>query len=108
MATIPKRAYKGQPGTGTAVLATVPASKRWMSVQVIVCNTTATPATITLGVNGSAVADSFVRAASILGNTTETIDLGTGLVLSAAETIDGFQGTAAALTVFIGVIEEDV
>lgn len=108
ISVVPLQVYGAQPGIGSAVLATVPALKRWMSVQVILANTTALPATVTLGKNGSAAANQFVPAVSIPGNTTETLDLGTGLVLSAGDTIQGLQGTAAAITVFIGVISEDV
>lgn len=108
MAHIPLQAYNGQPGTTTAVLATVPASKRWTSVQAVVANTSGSAATVTVGKNGSAAANQFLPAVSIPANTTETLDLGLGLVLVAGDTIDGLQDTASAITLHIGVIEEDV
>jgi hypothetical protein len=108
MAVIPVQAYEGQPGTVTAVLATVPANKRWFSLQVILSNTSGSAATVTIGKNGSAAAEQFIPAVSIPANTVETLDLGSGLVLQAADSIEGFQGTSGAITVFVGVTAEDV
>lgn len=98
--------YDAQPGTVTGVLATVPVGAKWASVQVLLSNESGSAATVTLGKNGSGAGTQFVPGVSILANTVETLDLGTGLVLEAGDTIDGFQGTAGAITVFIGVIEE--
>lgn len=97
-----EQVYEGQPPAIAGVLATVPAATKWFSLQVIVCNTTGADATITLGKNGTADADLFVSAAAIAANQTQTIDLGTGLVLQAADTIEGLQGTAGAITLHIG------
>lgn len=101
-----EQVYEGQPGTVTGVLATVPAATKWFSLQVVVCNTTALPASISLGKNGTTAAELFISAASIPANTTETLDLGTGIVLDATDTIDGLQGTSAAITVHIGATVE--
>lgn len=101
-----QQVYEGQPGTVTGVLVTVGAGEKWFSLQVIVCNTTGSAATITLGKNGTTAAEQFIAAASIPANTTETLDLGTGLVLDAGDTIDGLQGTGSAITVHIGATVE--
>lgn len=101
-----EQVYEGQPGTVTGVLATVPAATKWFSLQIVVCNTTGSAATVTLGKNGITDAECFIKAASIPANTTETLDLGTGVVLDATDTIDGLQGTSAAITVHIGATVE--
>lgn len=88
-----------QPGTSTGVLYTVPASRRVVLKQVVLANTSAGAATVTLGIGGTAAADQIVPAVSIPANTVETLDC--SQVLEAAETIDGLQGTGAAITVTI-------
>lgn len=105
---VPLQVYDAQPGTVTGVLATVPADHRWMSLQILLANTTILAATVTLGKNGSAAANQFVPTVSIPANTVETLDLGTALVLEAGDTIDGLQGTSGAISVFVGVIDEDL
>lgn len=102
------QAYEGQPGTVTGVLATVPADHKWTSVQVLLANTTGSAATITLGKNGSAAVNQFVPSVSIPANTVETLDLGSGVVLEAGDTIDGLQGTSSAITVYVGVVDENL
>jgi hypothetical protein len=101
-----KQAYAGQPGTVTGVLATVPGGAKWASVQVLLSNESGNDATVTLGKNGSGAGTRFIPTVLIPANTVETLDLGDGLVLIAGDTIDGYQGTSGAMTVFIGVIEE--
>lgn len=101
-----KQVYEGQPGVGTAVLATVGLGAKWAQLQVLLSNESGTAATVTLGKNGTGAGTLFVPTVSILPNTVETLDLGVGLVLEAGDTIDGFQGSAGAITVFIGAVEE--
>lgn len=101
-----KQVYDAQPGTVTAVLATVPGGAKWSSIQVLLSNESGSPATVTLGKNGSGAGTQFVPSVSILANTVETLDLGVGLVFEAGDTIDGLQGTSGAVTVFIGAVEE--
>lgn len=88
------------------MLFTVAASKRVTLKQIIVANTTATVATVTVGQSGTAAANQFIPAVSIPGNTVVTFDL--TLVLEATETIDGLQGTASAITLTISGVEESV
>lgn len=102
-----KRLYgPAQPGTSTAVLATVPAGKRWTIRMLVLANVTASPATVTLGVNGTGVEDQIVPALSIAANT--PVEKPYLLPLEAGETLDGLQGTSAAITVTVSGIEEDI
>lgn len=107
MAAVPDRVYgPAQPGTSTAVLATVPASTRWTIRSIVICNTTGTAATLTLGIGGTAVGDRLLSAISVPANDTLIVEPWTQL--DAAETIDGLQGTSGALTVSISVVSETV
>lgn len=104
MAVTEDRLYgPAQPGTVTGVLYTVPGATAAVIKQIIVANTTASVATITLGVNGSAAADAILFEVEVEANETYTLD--TSLPLATAETIDGLQGTSAALTVSISGYE---
>lgn len=107
MAVTPTRVYgPAQPGTSTAVLATVAASKRWIVKQVLLANTTGAAASVTLGIGGTAAANQIVPAVLVPANDVETIDM--TLVMTAAETLNGLQGTSAAVTVTVTAIVEDV
>lgn len=101
-----KRFYLGQPGTVTGVLFTVDAARRVTIKQVTLANTTALPATVTLGVNATTAAARVVPGVSIPANTIVVVDM--TLVLEAAEAIHGLQGTASAITVQISGVEEQV
>jgi hypothetical protein len=67
-----------------------------------VANTTGTAATITIGVGGVAVAQSFYYTVSIPAN--GSLDWTGMLVLGAGETLQSLQGTASALTVAVSGI----
>lgn len=100
MAVTEERLYgPAQPGTSTGVLYTVPGATTAVVKQILVANTTAGAATITIGINGTADADVILSEVSIAANETYTLD--TSIPLAAAETIDGLQGTSGALTVTI-------
>lgn len=102
-----KRLYgPAQPGTVTGVLATVTTDKRWTAKQVVLANTSASAATVTLGIGGTAAAQRIVPGLSIAGNAVVVIDM--TLVLTSGEAIHGIQGTASAITVQISGVEEDV
>jgi len=97
-----------QPATTNATLYTVPASTQAHVRSVVVVNTTGTAATLTLALNGSSAtaanhwlfsaysipANGFVHATGLLAS------------LDAADTIQGLQGTNAALTVTITAVLE--
>lgn len=94
-----------QPGTTNATLYTVPASTTVVVRNIHVCNTTATAATISLAINGTAAtaANCWLTALSIPANS--SYDWSGFLHLSTADTLQALQGTASALTMTIsGVI----
>lgn len=102
---LPKRAYQGQPGVATAVLATVPAAKLWIIKEIILDNTDAAAQTVTLGISGTTAAKRITSAKSVPAN--DLVILATNTPLNAAETIDGLQSLATGITVTISVIEYD-
>lgn len=106
MAETLQRLYTGQPGTADTLLYTVPGSTTTGIRGIHIANTTASAATITLGLNSGAAlaaANHFLSAVSIPANSSYDW---TGLqVLEAGETIRALQGTSSALTVHISGVE---
>ncbi len=106
MATTPKPLYSGQPGTGDTLLYTAPGATTTIVKQITVGNTTATAATITLGLRSGAAlaaANQIFTAKSVAANDTLIIPL--THVLLTTETIRALQGTSTALTVHISGVE---
>lgn len=99
MATLPKKLYIGTPGTTSATLYTVPASTTTILKNVVLSNTTATTAVVTIGVGGKNILTNYTVAA----NDTAVVDL--SLVLSASDTITCVQTTANAVNVFLSGVE---
>ncbi|KTR27890.1 hypothetical protein RSA11_04295 [Exiguobacterium indicum] len=99
MATLAKKLYIGTPGTTSATLYTVPASTTAILKNIVLSNTTATAAIITIGVGGKNILTNYTVAA----NDTAVIDL--SLVLSATDTVTGVQTTASAINVFLSGVE---
>jgi hypothetical protein len=105
----PQRLYQGQPGTTEATLYTAPANTTnnpspgatAILKAMLVCNTTAAAATLTLYVvpsGGTAgAANEIFDALSIAAGQTQSIDL--EQYLEAGDFLAGLQGTASALTV---------
>lgn len=95
--------YQGQPTTSFTTLYTVPASTDVKITSIVLCNTSASPATATLSVVTAAgtagVTNEIVSAMPIGANSTVILD--TSLYMSAADFIAGLQGTAGAVTVTI-------
>jgi hypothetical protein len=105
MADVAKAMYLGQPGTGDTLLYTAPATGAIVR-NIHVANTTATAATVTLGLRAGATlaaANWFLPAITIPAN--GTYDWSGYEVLGNAETIRALQGTSTALTVTIAGIE---
>lgn len=99
MADTLKKLYRGQPGTANATLYTVPASTKTIIKSVTIANTSASAATITLKAGGQV----FVPGMSIDANSIVVInDVG---ILEAGELIEGLQGTASAISVWISGME---
>jgi hypothetical protein len=93
MAYVPARLYRGTPTTGSTTLFT--AASNVLVKSVVVTNTTATAATLTLVVGGS----DLCTAMSVPANGLVVIDDAVLEVMSSGETITGLQGTASALRV---------
>lgn len=106
MADALKRMYFGQPGNGSAnngTLYTAPAGTGATAIvrTIHVSNTTASTATVSLGINGTpnTAANAFYSSFSIPAN---GIHVWNGnIVLEGGDTLQGFQGTGSALTVVI-------
>jgi hypothetical protein len=95
-----------QPGTSNGTLYTVAASKIAVIKALHIANVTASAATITLSISGSTDATMWLKEFSVPANS--TYDWTGELALAAADTIQGLQGTSAALTVVISGDLRDV
>lgn len=92
-----------QPGTGNGTLYTSTGVTTVIK-EIRICNDTATAATISLSINGTAatVANCFLQAFSIPPHGEY---LSTGyLVLESGDTLQGLQGTSVALTMTVSGI----
>src|SRR5437870_2744836 len=102
----PKRMYFGTPGITDATAYTAPSATPAAIVkQIMMTNTTATAATLSIGLNGTAAtaANQIVAAVSVPASGVITLDL--SLVLITGETLHILQGTASALNVIISGVE---
>lgn len=102
-----KKLYTGQPGTSATTLYTAPASTTTIIKNIIICNTTASAASLTLSLvpSGSAAGTTnrIMSALSINANDTVAMDLSG--VLATGDFISGLQGTSSALTIHIAGVE---
>lgn len=88
-----------QPGTSEGTLYT-PSAGYGVITQIIMSNTTALPATVTIGKGGVAAANQIVPGITIPANTVETLDLA-GFRVANGVNIRALQGTGSAITVAI-------
>ena len=89
-----------QLGTTTTTLFTVPANRQYMIKQIIICNTDGVDRVVTLARGTAATAaNCFTYLLPVAGY--DTVVLDTGLVLEAAETVQGLADTASKVTVTI-------
>lgn len=106
MADTASRVYgPAQPGTGNATLYTVPGATTTVIRNIHITNTTASAATISLAINGTAAtaANCWLYTLSIPAN--GAYDWSGFLALAATDTLQGLQGTGSALTVTVsGVV----
>jgi hypothetical protein len=72
--------------------------------EILLANTTASPATVTLGINGTAAANQFIPTVTVAANDTKLIS-GMDTMLSGTDTLNGLQGTSGAITVTISGVE---
>jgi hypothetical protein len=102
----PTRIYgPAQPGTSNGTLYTVPAAKIAKVTNIHLANVTATAATVTLSINGSADANMLMKAQSVAANS--VVNFPYNYALAAADTVQGLQGTSAAITVTISAELQD-
>jgi hypothetical protein len=97
------RLYQGQPGTGNATLYTMPAGGVAAITEILLCNSTASAATVTLNVvpagGTAAVTNLIVGDFSVPAKDVIVVSLSSAL--RAGDFIAGLQGTSAAVTVTI-------
>lgn len=83
MATTAKKIFRGAASTSNSTLYTTPASTTTIVTNIVVCNTSSSPATFTLNLAGAAIASST----SIAANSLATFDI--KQVINATETVTG-------------------
>jgi hypothetical protein len=89
-----------QVGTSTTTLFTVPSGRQYTIKQIVICNTDGVDRLITLARGSAATAaNCFTYNLPVAGY--DTVVLDTGLVLEAAETVQGLSDTASKVTVTI-------
>lgn len=108
MPTTIKKMYQGQPSTSIGTHYTVPASTKSIIKQIVICNTTAATATVTIHVvaNGGSntAANMITNALPVGANDTITLDLSV-VMDTAGDTIRALQGTSSAITLTISGVE---
>lgn len=103
----PKKFYTGQPGTTATTLYTAPASTKSIIKNIIVCNTTANAANLTISLvpsGGSASAANRIMS-SLNINAYDTVPVDLSGVLDTGDFLSAQQGTSSALTVHISGLE---
>lgn len=106
MPNTPKKLYIGQPATTVGVLYTVPTGVKALVKDILLHNTTATDAVVTLHFvpsGGTVGTTNQILSYTVTAKDTVSIDLGG--VLEAGETIQGIQTTASAVTVYVSGVE---
>jgi hypothetical protein len=91
--------YVGAPGTTSTTVYTVPANTTTILKNIVMSNTAATPATITINVAGVGIVNSY----SVSANDSVIMDM--SLVLSAGDVISALQGTSNAINLFLSGVE---
>jgi hypothetical protein len=99
MADTLKRLTKGTLGTTSATLYTVPASTKTILKEIILCNKTATDATVTITIDGATI----IGAKTVTKNDTYVIEFHS--VIETGITITGLAGTTNAIDYYISGIE---
>lgn len=104
MADVLKRMYFGQPGTTNGTLYTAPSTGAVVR-SIHINNTTSSSATISLGINGTpaTAANAVYSAFAVPANGLHVWN--GSMVLGNGDTLQGLQGTSAALTVVISGVE---
>jgi hypothetical protein len=98
MADTIKKLYRGVPTTISSTLYTVPATTTSYIKSISLCNTTASPAEITLQIDSVTIVNSTISA----NNTVVINDIG---VMTVGELLTGSQVTTNAISVWISGME---
>ena len=103
----PKRFYINQPTTSATTLYTVTAGASQIVKNILLNNTTASDATITLNIvptGGSAsTTNRLLSTYTVKANDTVAIDC--SIVMNSTDFVSGLQGTSGAITVIISGVE---
>lgn len=99
MADTLKRLGKGTLGTSSTTLYTVPASTKTILKEIILCNKTATDATVTVVIDGATV----IGGKTVAKNDTYVIEFHS--IIEAGITITGLAGTATSIDYYLSGIE---
>jgi hypothetical protein len=103
----PKRFYINQPSTSNATLYTVTTGASQIIKNILLNNTTASDATITLNIvptGGSAsTTNRLLSAYTVKANDTVAIDC--SIVMNSTDFVSGLQGTSGAITAIISGVE---
>lgn len=97
------RLYGGQPGTTEGTLYTVPAATNAKVSQIVLCNTSSSPAAISLSAVPSAgtagAANRILSGLSLAGNSVTTLDM--SVFMDTGDFLSGLQTVSGAITVTI-------
>ena len=100
MTVTPKKMYADVPPTeNSAVAYTVPSQKKAIVKNIVICNTSDSPATVNIWVSGFAVVSVYTVAAR------DTVVIDSSIVMDEGDTITIRQGTADAIAVHISGVE---
>lgn len=101
MSTVTEKILYGpaQPTTATAVLYTAPNPGKAIVKQIILANTTTSATSLTLGIGGTSAAVQIIPDTSISANDVRFFPV--MIPLTSAQTINGLQPTAGAVTATI-------
>lgn len=108
----PRQFYQGQPGIGATTLYTAPALNTSVTApsatayitEIVICNTTASPANITVFVGGSTPSNALIYSLTINGYDSKVLS-GLKTFIPAGHSISALQGTNSALTLTISGVE---
>lgn len=102
-----KQAYQGAlSATTTTTLYTVPGATKFLLNSIVLCKTDTVTRTVTMQWGtGTAAANRFLSALTILPGETKLVEFGKPVVLQATETISGGASSAAVVSATISGVE---
>lgn len=107
MAYTPKKLYTGQPNTTATTVYTAPASTTTIVKNIVICNTSASDATITVhfvpSAGSASASNRIISSLSVTANNTVIIECSG--VLATGDFISAQQGTSSAITLHITGVE---